>query len=300
MIMCCCLRTAWSNIYEPCRTGLLTQPLLLQHWGGISAVALCPSTNDVYTGSRDCRIKRWSSHVKAERATASRTNGSTAPAPPSASTNGSATPLRCIGDLPSHTGWVTALLATPDVLVSASYDTSVRIWSARDCRNLASLSDVHDDYVTRLAAAPQAGKFVSAGLRGHLHFWDLEALQSVALAAPNGDGVPEDIESRAHRTPEGSCVNSGSIYALHCTPDGRLYAFNGPEGCAAGLPTHTVQLCRFTWSICYWLAFGIHVLLLLQPLMPELQERSKIGDPLVLLLFHGYTHTILYDTYISH
>lgn len=204
---------------------------LLQHWGGIPAVAICPSTNDIYTGSRDCRIKRWSSRVKSDRATSSRSNGLSHAAPPSASTNGSISPLRCIGDLSNHTGWVSALLATPDVLVSASCDATVKIWSARDGRQLANLADIHDDYVTRLAAAPLTGRFASAGLRGHLHFWDLEAVQAVAVAAAGGAAVTDDLQSRARHTPEGGCVNSGSIYALHCTPDGRLYAFNGPEGC---------------------------------------------------------------------
>lgn len=194
-------------------------------------MTICPETHDIYTGSRDCRIKRWSSR-RNDRSGSSRNNGSTPAPSPASATNGSTSTLRCIGDLAGHTGWVSALAATPEVLISASYDASVRLWSERDCRLLANLTDVHDDYVTRLAVAPHVGKFVSAGLRGHLHWWDLEALQRVATASAAGnDEVPEDMHHRARRPPQGGCVNSGSIYALHCTPDGRLCAFNGPEGC---------------------------------------------------------------------
>jgi hypothetical protein len=35
-------------------------------------------------------------------------------------------------------------------------------------------------------------------------------------------------------------VNSWSIYALDCTPDGTVIAFNGPEGCVAAIVLHVL------------------------------------------------------------
>jgi hypothetical protein len=145
-------------------------------------------------------------------------------------------------DLQAHTGWVSALVATNDLLLSASYDTTVRVWSVADCCHVADLVDTHTDYVLRLAAAPAAARLVSAGLRGHLHVWDLEELTSLtALRAGGNEGLlPHDDGSlRGVLKPlSGGCVNSGSIYALDCTPDATLVAFNGPEGCASAWAHH--------------------------------------------------------------
>lgn len=149
-------------------------------------------------------------------------------------------------NLLGHTGWVSSLVSTESVLISASYDTTVRVWSAKSCRQLGVLSDTHTDYVLRLAHAPTAARIVSAGLRGHLHVWDLNTLQSVSQTGSSGPGgggrrdggggFSDDgtsPRSAGPRLVQGGYVNSGSIYALDCTPDGTIIAFNGPEGCVS-------------------------------------------------------------------
>lgn len=215
----------------------------MQHWGGITTVAVCPSTHDVYTGSRDCCIKQWTDReAKRSSSKSSRSNHNQVPAlyaNQPAQESGS-TPQTFVNknDLVGHTGWVSALVATDSLLVSSSYDTTIRLWSPRACKQIGVLVDTHTDYVLRLASAPNADRIISAGLRGHLHIWDLQTLRSAGHSAPGSGGRRDSLGSDGGSPGEagprpilGGCVNSGSIYALDCTQDGTVIAFNGPEGC---------------------------------------------------------------------
>lgn len=252
--------------------------MCLQHWGGVTTVAICPSTNDLYTGSRDCSIKRWTQReAKRSSSKSTRSNQNQVPAlyanqPPHASGSAPQTLVNC-NDLLGHTGWVSALVATESLLISTSYDTTIRLWSSRSCRQVGVLTDTHTDYVLRLAAAPTAARLVSAGLRGHLHIWDLQTLQSTYQTGgmapgsgsrrgePMGGGYAEDGGSSGDSGPrpvQGGCVNSGSIYALDCTADGTVIAFNGPEGCASHSVCSDPAASRHEWfTDCNELLLGI-------------------------------------------
>jgi WD40 repeat protein len=179
----------------------------------VQALALCPHSHDLYTASRDLRIKRW--HP-------------TSPAglPPS-ERNPLDSPT-CAATLSGHTDWVTALAATPFLLVSGSYDSTVRLWSNKSDKLLHTFREPHTDYVLCLSPAINADRFVSAGLRGHLHFWDLETCVRISVAqsteADENSSIPNPVVW-------GGLVTSGSIYALDCSADGRLAALNGGHGC---------------------------------------------------------------------
>lgn len=88
----------------------------------------------------------------------------------------------------------------------------------------------HEDYVLQLAAAPLAGRFVSAGLRGDLHIWDLETCAPTPVA-PNNSGGDHPYAPPPVAGPHlGGRVDTGSIYALDCTPDARAVAFSTANG----------------------------------------------------------------------
>ena len=186
----------------------------MQHWGGISALALCGHSGDLLTASRDCRIKRWATlppEVAAQRAARPIRRRSSAVddaaaldagalSPRTASTeehavivdaagaqqrtgavgahDAPAKPQQpaCVHTYSGHTSWVTALAASPLMLVSASYDTTIRFWdaAARSDRPQHTFTASHADYIMCLALAPHAARFFSAGLQGQLNFWDLE------------------------------------------------------------------------------------------------------------------------------
>jgi WD40 repeat protein len=142
----------------------------LQHWGGITAVALCTTAHDVYTGSSDCSIKRWTdSEVKRSSSKSSCSKQHQVPAlyaNQSAQASGSSGKSFVNShDLMGHTGWASSLAATESLLTSASYDTTIRLWSAKNCKQVGVLADTHTAYVPRLAVAQSAARLVSAPLR---------------------------------------------------------------------------------------------------------------------------------------
>lgn len=127
-----------------------------------------------------------------------------------------------------HTGWVSALAVTPLVILSASHDTTVRLWSTGSGKLQHTFRDVHSDYVLQLAVAHGASRFVSAGLQGQLTFWDLSACVRISHTAAEPGGERPALSNAVVRS---GAVATGSIYALDCTPDGRLAAFNAQGGC---------------------------------------------------------------------
>jgi WD40 repeat protein len=203
----------------------------VQHWGSVQALAICPTSQHLYTGSRDFRIKRW---VLPDVGSSADTVGHTPVAKHTAT-------------LSAHTGWVTALAVTDFALISASYDATVRFWNLTSSKHTYTFQGHHADYILCLALASRAARFVTAGLRGQLNFWDLETCVRVTRAkgeeADSLGKIPSPVLV-------GGEVNTGSIYALDCSSDGRYAAyaaFNGDGGCA--LPFCSTSLCPFI-AIC--------------------------------------------------
>lgn len=75
----------------------------VQHWAGVEALCFGSTPGTLFTGSRDCSVKAWRQQERDGR-------------------------WAFAADFEAHTGWVTALVAFPDLLASASYDTTIRLW----------------------------------------------------------------------------------------------------------------------------------------------------------------------------
>ncbi|GAQ87661.1 Transducin/WD40 repeat-like superfamily protein [Klebsormidium nitens] len=87
----------------------------------------------------------------------------------------------------AHTDWVNDIaLVGEDRLVSASSDTTIKVWNASSSGECLQTFREHSDYVTSLAAAKQVPVVASAGLGCEVFVWDLEAaLRPVVRAAPD-------------------------------------------------------------------------------------------------------------------
>ncbi|KAI8462810.1 MAG: WD40-repeat-containing domain protein [Monoraphidium minutum] len=133
--------------------------------------ALVASTSgDLFTASRDSTIRRWDFS--------------------------SGRPV-CAARFEGHADWVNGLAAVgPDVLVSCSSDRTVKLWRAAgkgEC--IHTFADAHSDYITRVAAAEQAGLVASAGLRSEIVLYDLAAMKALPLRPPSGGaggGAPRE------------------------------------------------------------------------------------------------------------
>nr|CAH7720578.1 unnamed protein product [Callosobruchus chinensis] len=114
-----------------------------------------------------------------------------------------------------HTDWVNdiVLCCGGRHLISASSDTTVKVWNAHKGFCMSTLR-THKDYVKALAYAKDREQVASAGLDKSIYLWDINTL--TALTASNNTvttssliGSKESIYSLA-MNPSGSVIVSGS------------------------------------------------------------------------------------------
>lgn len=73
------------------------------------------------------------------------------------------------------------------IVVSASSDRTVKLWSVNDPESCSSTIGWHNDYVKCLASANQAGWVASGGFDKRVNIWDLEKCQAAAAIHTNAD-----------------------------------------------------------------------------------------------------------------
>lgn len=91
-----------------------------------------------------------------------------------------------------HTDTVADVATHPDdrLLASASYDTTVRIWSFPDAVEQRVISG-HPKNVTCVAFLPDGDRVLSGGLGDEAHVWDVAGGESVATLAGHGSAVAD-------------------------------------------------------------------------------------------------------------
>ncbi|CAH8617552.1 unnamed protein product [Heterobilharzia americana] len=115
-----------------------------------------------------------------------------------------------------HADWVTdiVLCCGGKNLISASNDTTVKVWNATKGFCMSTLG-THKDYVRVLAYAQQREEVASAGLDGAIYLWDIRTL--TALTPTNNT-----VETRPLTT------NDESTYSLAMNPPGTVIVAGGP------------------------------------------------------------------------
>ncbi|KAI7883139.1 WD40 repeat-like protein [Lichtheimia hyalospora FSU 10163] len=123
-----------------------------------------------------------------------------------------------------HTDWVNDIVVCKDgrVVVSASSDRTVKLWSVNDPETCSSTIGWHNDYVKCLASANQAGWVASGGFDKRVNIWDLEKCQASAAIHTNADQNMYSLG--AHNT-----ITKTSIYAMAVNPSGKVLATGSPD-----------------------------------------------------------------------
>jgi len=158
------------------------------HRAGVNSLQFDPFLNRLYTAGRDSIIRIW--------------NVQNPNAP-------------YVQSMEHHTDWVNdvQLCCGGKNLISASSDTTVKVWNAHKGFCMSTLR-THKDYVKALAYARDREQVASAGLDKAIFLWDVNTL--TALTASNNtvttsslNGNRDSIYSLAMNS-AGTCIVSGS------------------------------------------------------------------------------------------
>ncbi|XP_048650844.1 WD repeat-containing protein 48 isoform X3 [Marmota marmota marmota] len=147
---------------------------------GVNALQLDPALNRLFTAGRDSIIRIWSVNQHKQDP--------------------------YIASMEHHTDWVNdiVLCCNGKTLISASSDTTVKVWNAHKGFCMSTLR-THKDYVKALAYAKDKELVASAGLDRQIFLWDVNTL--TALTASN------NTVTSLHRD-SGSYFESASTYSV--------------------------------------------------------------------------------------
>ncbi|CAH8585923.1 unnamed protein product [Schistosoma mattheei] len=156
---------------------------------GVNSLQYDPCTDTLFTAGRDSIIRVWNTKRQSD-------------------------PL--VHTMEHHADWVTdiVLCCGGKNLISASNDTTVKVWNATKGFCMSTLG-THKDYVRVLAYAQHREEVASAGLDGAIFLWDIRTL--TALTPTNNT-----VETRPLTT------NDESTYSLAMNPSGTVIVAGGP------------------------------------------------------------------------
>ncbi|KAF2216874.1 hypothetical protein CERZMDRAFT_64278 [Cercospora zeae-maydis SCOH1-5] len=180
------------------------------HRLGVNGLAVDSPHSLLYSGGRDGVICAWDLHLDLTSTTPPEYDAKLPPSEP--------TTFR--QQVQAHTHWINdiALAQSNQALVSASSDTTVKVWrpAAQDAKPPQTIG-LHSDYVKTLAVPSSTADWVaSGGLDRHINVWDL-------------DGAGQKMKINVAEDEVSSLLSKekGSVYALAATNS--LLASGGPE-----------------------------------------------------------------------
>uniref|UniRef100_A0A8C8HL63 WD repeat-containing protein 48 n=1 Tax=Oncorhynchus tshawytscha TaxID=74940 RepID=A0A8C8HL63_ONCTS len=158
---------------------------------GVNALQLDPALNRLFTAGRDSIIRIWSVNQHKQDP--------------------------YIASMEHHTDWVNdiVLCCNGKTLISASSDTTVKVWNAQKGFCMSTLR-THKDYVKALAYAKDKELVASAGLDRQIFLWDVNTL--TALTASNNTVTTSSLSG-----------NKDSIYSLAMNQMGTVIVSGSTE-----------------------------------------------------------------------
>lgn len=160
------------------------------HRSGVNSLQYDTHLNRLYSAGRDSIIRIWSTKSPREP---------------------------YVQSMEHHTDWVNdvVLCCGGKNLISASSDTTVKVWNAHKGFCMSTLR-THKDYVKALAYAKDKEQVASSGLDRQIFLWDVNTL--TALTASNNTVTTSSLTG-----------NKDSIYSLAMNPAGTVIVSGSTE-----------------------------------------------------------------------
>ncbi|ESO12909.1 hypothetical protein HELRODRAFT_184854 [Helobdella robusta] len=171
------------------------------HRSGVNSLKFDPLLDRLYSAGRDSVIRMWDVENRHD----------------------------CyIMSMEHHNDWVNDIVACCDgkTLISASSDTTVKVWNAHKGFCMSTLR-THKDYVKALAYAKDKEHVASAGLDKAIYLWDVNTL--TALTASNNTVTTSNLPGSKDSIYSIAMNNSGSIVVSGSTD--RLIRVWDPRSC---------------------------------------------------------------------
>ncbi|KAL4872677.1 hypothetical protein BDV12DRAFT_183009 [Aspergillus spectabilis] len=169
------------------------------HRLGVNGLAIDPVNSTLYSAGRDGVICSWDLNLPS--------------LPSSSATNTGATKFR--NQVQAHTHWINDIVLTRNnsALVSASSDTTVRVWRPHsESTDVPEPIGKHTDYVKALASPGSHSSWVASGGLDHkVNLWDLNGKGQILSI--DASGAEDSVK--------------GSVYALGAVSS--VIASGGPE-----------------------------------------------------------------------
>lgn len=162
-----------------------------RHRNGVNALQLDHLNGRMYSAGRDAIIRVWNSTANSQD--------------------------NYIQSMEHHNDWVNdiVLCCGGRYLISASCDTTVKVWNAHKGFCMSTLK-THRDYVQALAYAKDREQVASAGLDKEIFLWDVNTL--TALTASNNTVTTSNLHG-----------SRDSIYSLAMNPPGTVIVSGSTE-----------------------------------------------------------------------
>ncbi|XP_017490846.1 PREDICTED: WD repeat-containing protein 48 [Rhagoletis zephyria] len=174
------------------------------HRSGVNSLQYDPLTGRLYSAGRDSSIRMWNQLSQQ----------SAVPFPP-----GREDPY--LHSMEHHTDWVNDIVLCCEGrnLISASSDTTVKVWNAHKGICMSTLR-THKDYVKTLAYAKDKELVASAGLDRAIYLWDVNTLTQLTMSnntvtTTSFSGSQDSIYSLAmNQQGSGSVIVAGNTEKL--------------------------------------------------------------------------------------
>mmetsp|Transcript_21955 Transcript_21955/g.60109 ORF Transcript_21955/g.60109 Transcript_21955/m.60109 type:complete len:243 (+) Transcript_21955:95-823(+) len=183
-----------------------------RHRSGVNALAQSGRGELLFSASRDGTARCWRTVDAGSKAKSARTYD-------------------------GHSDWVNdlVLIDHESKLVTASSDTTIKIWGIQDANCVHSIT-THTDYVKALAYSPDRCFVASCGLDKEVCIWDFEASTPVSQHKGGGWKDTWSISS----TPRKCSGHMDSVYCLATNRPGTVLVSGSPERVSA----HAIGLVR--------------------------------------------------------